>query len=193
MFGAGVDPLGEVLAAVRSLVAGFEVDGLDAPEAAQVVEQCAEAERLLGALRALAAATLEDKALWRREGFRSVGAWMASKTGTAVGPAIGTSEMVRLLADLPVMAEAFRCVRLSGMQAREIAAVAAEVPEAEAQLVEAAGKLTMRDLREECRRVEAAAAIDEDDRCRQVHRRRTIRSWVDRHNVARMSFRGTPD
>ena len=52
MFGAGVDPLGEVLAAVRSLVAGFEVDGLDAPEAAEVVDQCAEAERLLGALRA---------------------------------------------------------------------------------------------------------------------------------------------
>ena len=47
MFDAGVDPLGEVLAAVRSLVAGFEVDGLDAAEAAQVVEQCAEAERLL--------------------------------------------------------------------------------------------------------------------------------------------------
>jgi hypothetical protein len=193
MFGAGVDPLGGMLASVRSLVAGFEVDGLDAHEAAQVVEHCAEAERLLGALRALAAATLEDKALWRREGFRSVGAWMASKTGTAVGPAIGTIEMVGLLADLPVVAEAFRSGRLSEMQAREIAAVAAEVPEAEAQLVEAAGKLTMRDLREECRRVEAAAAVDEEDRYRQVHRRRTIRSWVDRHNVARMSLRGTPD
>jgi len=117
---------------------------------------------------------------------------MASKTGTAVGPAIGTIEMVGLLADLPVVAEAFRSGRLSEMQAREIAAVAAEVPEAEAQLVEAAGKLTMRDLREECRRVEAAAAVDEEDRYRQVHRGRTIRSWVDRHNVARMSMRGTP-
>jgi uncharacterized protein DUF222 len=193
MFGAGVDPLGEVLAGVRSLVAGFEVDGLDAQEAAQVVERCAEAERLLAALRVLAAATLEDRALWRREGFRSVAHWMASKTGTAVGPAIATMEMVGLLADLPVLAEAFRSGRLSEAQAREIAAVASEVPDAEEQLVEAAGKLTMRDLREECRRVEAAAAVDEDDRYRQVHRGRQIRSWVDRHNVARMSFRGTPD
>jgi hypothetical protein len=193
MFGAGVDPLGEVLAGVRSLVAAFEVDGLDAQEAAQVVERCAEAERLLAALRVLAAATLEDKALWRREGFRSVAHWMASKTGTAVGPAIATMEMAGLLADLPVLAEAFLAGRLSEAQAREIAAVAAEVPDAEEQLVEAAGKLTMRDLREECRRVEAAAAVDEDDRYRQVHRARQIRSWVDRHNVARMSFRGTPD
>ena len=56
---AGVDPLGDVLAAVRSLVAGFEVDGLDAHEAALVVEQCAEAERLLAALRGFAAWTLE--------------------------------------------------------------------------------------------------------------------------------------
>ena len=111
----------------------------------------------------------------------------------AVGPAIATMEMVDLLSDLPVLAEAFRAGRLSEAQAREIAAVASEVPDAEAQLVEAAGKLTLRSLQEECRRVEAAAAVDEDDRYRQVHRRRTIRSWVDRHNVGRMSFRGTPD
>ena len=193
MLDAGVDPLGEVLAAIRSLVAGFEVDGLDAHEAAQVVERCAEGERLLAALRGLAAATLQDKALWRREGFRSVAAWMASKTGTAVGPAIATMEMVSLLADLPVVAEAFRSGRLSEAQAREIAAVTSEVPGAEAQLVEAAGKLTLRGLQEECRRVEAAAAVDEDDRYRQVHRSRRIRAWVDRHNVGRLSARMTPD
>jgi hypothetical protein len=194
MFDAGVDgPLGQVLASVRSLVAGFEVDGLAAHEAAQVVEQCAEAERLLAALRVLAAATLEDKALWRREGFRSVAHWMAAKTGTAVGPAIATMEMAGLLADLPVVAEAFRAGRLSEPQAREIAEVAAEVPEAQEQLVEAAGKLSLRGLQEECRRVEAAAIVDEDDRHRRVHRSRHVRSWVDRHGIGRMSFRGTPD
>ncbi len=194
MFDAGVEsPLGELLASVRSVVAGFEVAGLDAYDAAQVVEECAEAERLLGALRILAAATLEDKALWRREGFRSAAHWMASKTGTAVGPAIATLEMAGLLADLPVVAEAFRAGRLSEAQAREIAAVASEVPDAEEQLVEAAGKLTLRGLQEECRRVEAAAAVDEDDRYRQVHRSRKIRAWVDRHNVGRLSATMTPD
>src|SRR6185295_11241858 len=140
MFDAGVDSLDEVLAAIRSLVAGFEVDGLDAHEAAAVVERCAEGERLLSALRVLAAATLEDKALWRREGFRSVAAWMASKTGTAVGPAIATMEMAALLTDLPMVAEAFRSGGLSEVQAREIAAVASDVADAEEQLVEAAGK-----------------------------------------------------
>ena len=120
MFGAGVDPLVEVLASVRSLVTGFEAGSLAAHEAAQVVEQCAEAERLLGVLRLMAATTLEDKALWRREGFRSVASWMASKTGTAVGPAIASMEMVGLLADMPVVAEAFLAGRLSeGAGARD--------------------------------------------------------------------------
>src|SRR5438046_9785121 len=119
MFDAGVDgPLGEVLASVRSLVAGIEVEGLAAHEAARVVEECAEAERLLAALRVLAATTLEDKALWRREGFRSVAAWMASKAGTAVGPAIATMETAGLLADLPGAREALRSGRLPAGPAR---------------------------------------------------------------------------
>ena len=194
MFDAGVDrPLGEVVAGIRSLVAGFEVDGLDAHEAAQVVEDCAEAERLLAALRVMAALTLEDKALWRREGFRSVGHWMASKTGTAPGTAIASLEMAGRLADLPMVAAAFRDGRLSEAQAREIADVAWEVPEAEEQLLEAAGKLTLRSLQEECRRVEAAAAVDEDDRYRRVHRSRNLRAWTDRHGVGRMSLRTTAD
>src|SRR3977135_779952 len=144
MFDAGVgSPLDEVLASIRSVVAGVEVDDLDTQVAARVVEQCAEAERLLGALRVLATATLRDKALWRRQGFRSAAAWMASKTGTAVGTAIATMEMADRLEDLPVVAAAFRAGLLSEAQAREIAGVASEVPDAEEQLVEAAGKLTL--------------------------------------------------
>lgn len=86
MFDTGVDsPLDDLLASIRLKVAGIEVDGLEAPAAALLVERCAEAERLLAALRVRAAATLADKALWRREGFRSVAAWMASHTGTGLG------------------------------------------------------------------------------------------------------------
>jgi hypothetical protein len=174
-------------------MAEVEVEHLDAPAAARLVEECAEAERLLAALRVLAAATLEDKALWRREGFRSVGAWMASKTGTALGTAIATMDMVDRLAELPLLAEAFWDGRLSEAQAREIADVASELPDTQEQLLEAAGKLSLRSLREECRRVEAAAAVDEDERYRQVHRRRSLRAWVDRHGMGHLSTRLTPD
>jgi hypothetical protein len=174
-------------------MAEVEVDELDAPSAAQIVEECAEAERFLAALRLLAAATLEDKTLWRREGFRSVGAWMASKTGQPVGTAIATLEMVSQLAELPLLAEAFWDGRLSEAQAREIADVASELPDSQEQLLDAAAKLSLRSLREECRRVEAAAAVDEDEQYRQVHRRRGLRSWVDRRGMGHLSVRLTPD
>jgi hypothetical protein len=193
MVDAGVDgPLDELLGSVRSVVGGVDVGGLDVPAAVQVVERCAEAERLFAALRVVVTATLENKAVWRREGFRSVAAWMASKTGTPVGPAIATLEMAGLLKDLPLLAEAFRDGRLSEAQAREIADVASEVSDAEEQLVEAAGNLTLKGLREECQRVEAAAIIDEDDRYRRVHKQRRTRAWV-RKGVGHFSASMTAD
>src|SRR5258705_8217661 len=140
MFGVGVESqLGELVALVRSLVAGVAVDGLDANDAARVVEECAAAERLLAALRVLAASSLQDKALWRREGFRSVAAWMASKTGTAVGTALASLEMVEQLDRLPATQAAFRAGLLSEVQARQIADAASVAPEAEEELLVAAG------------------------------------------------------
>jgi hypothetical protein len=186
-------PLDELLGSVRSVAAGMDVDALDAQVAARVAERCAEAERLFAALRCFATATLTDKALWRREGFRSAAAWMASKTGTAVGPAVAILQMVDQLGNLPFVAGAFRAGVLSEAQAREIVDVASEVPEAEEQLLQAAGKLSLRGLQEECRRVEAAAIVDEDGRYRRVHRSRHVRDWVDRHGVGHLSLRTTPD
>ncbi|HYH51900.1 MAG TPA: DUF222 domain-containing protein, partial [Acidimicrobiia bacterium] len=129
----------------------------------------------------------------RREGFRSVAAWMASKTGAPVGTSITTLEMAAHLDDLPLVAEAFRAGRLSEAQMREIVHVASEVPGTEGQLLTAAETLSLKALREECRRVEAAAAVDADDRYRQIRRSRDVRSWVDRHGVGHMSARMTPD
>jgi len=190
---AGVEsPLGELLPLVRSVVGGVDVGQLEVPEAVRLVEECAEAERLFAALRLVVAATLENKAVWRRDGFRSPAAWMASKTGTAVGPAIASLEMVRLLEELPALAAAFREGRLSEVQAREIAEVASEVPEAESRLVEAAHSLSLKDLRDECARIEAASLVDEDDRHRRVHKKRRTRAWV-RKGEGHFSAVMTPD
>ena len=194
MFDAGVDtPLDELLPVIHSIAGSVDVEHLDVTLAARLVEQCAEAERVLAALRVLAAATLQDRAVWRREGFRSVAEWMASKTGGAVGPAIDALGMVEHLPDLPVVAEAFRGGRLSAAQAVEIVDVASEAPETQEQLLEAAGKLSLRGLREECQRVKASVIVDEEDRYRRVHRSRRMRAWVDRHNVGRLNARMTPD
>ena len=194
MFDAGVESsLDDVVGLIRLVAGGVDVDELDVTTAARVVEQCAEAERVLAALRVVVAASLKDRAFWRREGFRSVAAWMAAKTGTAAGPAIEAVEMAGQLGDLPLLAEAFRAGQVSVAQAVEIADVAGEAPETQEQLIEAAGKVSLRGLREECQRVKAAVIVDDDDRYRQVHRSRRVRAWVDRHNVGRLSARLTPD
>jgi hypothetical protein len=172
-------------------MAETEFGQLDAPSAARLVEECAEAERLLAAVRVMATATLENKAWWRREGFPSPAAWMASKTGTAVGPAIATLEMAALLKELPLLAAAFADGLLSEAQAKEIADVASQVPDAQEQLIEAAGKLTLRGLREECQRIEAAS-IDDDERHRRVHKRRRTRAWV-RKGEGTFTAKMTPD
>src|SRR5258706_6163580 len=86
MFDVGVEgPLDAVLVSIRSVVAGVDLDGLESLDAALVVERCAEAERLLAALRVLATARLADKALWRRGGVRAAAAWVAAQTGAAGG------------------------------------------------------------------------------------------------------------
>src|SRR2546430_15147730 len=88
MIDAGVDsPLGQVLGSIRSVVAGVEVDGLDVQSAARLVEDCAEAERLLAALRVLAAASLQDRAVWRRGGGPSAAGRGGSQTRAAGGAA----------------------------------------------------------------------------------------------------------
>ena len=194
MFGAGVDSeLTELLGSVRLVAGGVDVERLDVRAAAAVVEQRAEAERILAALRVTAAARLEGAAIWRREGFRSVAAWMAARTGGAVGPAVDALEMAGQLGRLPVVTEAFREGRLSVAQAVEIVDVAAEAPPVQDQLVEAAGKLSLKGLREQCRRVKASLIVDDDDRYRRVHRKRRIRAWVDRDDVGHLSATMTPD
>lgn len=183
----------EVLGLLRPAVARLDVETLDPEEAAGLVGRLVEVEQLAAAGRVLATRALEHSEVWRREGFRSAAAWMAAQAGTPVGPAIATMEMARLLDDLPLVAAAFRAGRLSEAQAREIVDAATECPDAEQQLVDAAEKLSLGDLREECRRVKAAAMVDEEERYRKLRRGRYLRSWTDRDGAVRLAGRFTPD
>jgi uncharacterized protein DUF222 len=135
-------------------------------------------------------AKLGDDAL---DGARSPAAWMASKTGTPLGQAIATMEMVKHLDGLPAIAEAFRAGRLSLAQAREIVAAARDCPEDEDELLELAGRLTMAELKEACARVRAAAVTDPVERHEKIRKRRYLHSWTDGEGAVRLDARLTPD
>ena len=181
-----------VLGRLRPVVGELDVEALDPEAAGDLVGLAVEIEQLGAALRVLATRAVSRGDRWRREGFRSA-AGMAAQAGTAVGPAIATMEMAGLLDGLAVVAAAFRAGRLSEAQAKEILDAAAEVPDAEQQLVDAAGKLSLVELREECRRVKASVITDEDDRYRRIRKGRYLRSWMDRDGAVRLSARLAPD
>ena len=188
MFDSVVDVLGRL----RPVVAELDVEALDGEVAAGLVELFVEIEQLAAAGRVLATLAVEPER-WRREGFRSAAAWMAAQAGTPVGPAVATLEMAGQLAGLPVVAAAFRAGRLSEAQAKEIVNAAAEVPEAQQQLVDAAGKVSLAELREECARVKASVITDEAERYRRIRKGRYFRSWMDRDGAVRLAARLTPD
>jgi hypothetical protein len=60
-------------------------------------------------------------------------------------------------------------------------------------LLDTAEVMSLAELREECRRVKAAAITDEDDRYRRLRKGRYLRSWTDRDGAVRLSARLTPD
>src|SRR5256885_3789092 len=189
MFVAGV---AEVLEVLRPLVGKLGSEPVGSDEAVELVELGIEVERLGAAVRMMAARSV-DGAGWKAAGFRSAASWRAARAGLPVGPSIAAMDTLRLLDDLPATAEAFRSGRLALAQVSEIADVASEWPATEQQLLDAAEVMSLNQLREECRRVKAAAVTDADDRHRRLHRGRYLRSWTDRDGAVRLSARLTPD
>jgi HNH endonuclease len=82
------------------------------------------------------------------------------------------------LQHLPVTQAALRNGTLSNAQAVEVARGAIVAPNTETQLLNLAKHATVRDLRDATSRV-VAAATDEAERHRQVHKSRYFKSWTD--------------
>jgi len=174
------------------VVAGFDPALVDGARAARLVEEFAAIERLAGAGRVLAARRVAESGAWKRDGDRSAAHWMARKTGTSVGAAVGTPETARRLEELPATEDALRTGLLSGPQAEEIASAAAADPDAEDQLLDVAATEGLVGLRERCRRVRAAACADETARHRAIHASRYLRHR-EADGAFRMELRSTVD
>jgi len=177
---------------LRSEIAGFEPERLSGSDAALVLEAFAEIGKLADAGTLLAARRVESSNVWRKSGHRSAAAHVAETTGTGLGPAITTLEAARQLGSLPATDEALRDGRLSESQVKEIAGAATVQPNAEKELVDAAGKQPMSVLKLRCRRVKATGS-DQRSRYTAIHRGRYLRNWTDDDGAVRFDARLTPD
>jgi len=177
-----------IAAGLRSVVAGFEPDGLSGEAAVRALEVFAEIERLGAAGKALSARRVEVTRAWQGSGMRSAAHFMAARCRSSVRSAVESLETARRLEGLPATAQALRSGRLSALQAREIVTTVGDRPQLEAELVAAANSETVTALQERCRAVRAegpgASEIYE-----QVRRGRYLRHWSDEEGALRLEAR----
>lgn len=187
------EKLDAALETLRDAVSRLGKEHLSGVDAARLVDLFTAGERMCAAGRTLAAGRVEETNIWQRDGHRSAAEWVAAKTGTPLGQAIGMVEMGHRLADLPATRDAFCAGDLSEVQAREISGAATADPRAEQALLETARTETVKALREECRMVRAAAVPDEIAAYEKIHRGRYLRHWTDPDGAVRLDARLTPD
>lgn len=165
-----IDEAAEVLSAA---VRGLEPENLEPDDAARLVKTFTALTKLAESGRTIVAPYVEGAGLWRRDGHRSPEAWLAAEAGIPHGEAKAILETGRRLVQAPEVDDAVRDGDLSFDQMKEVAEGAEAEPGAARRLLDAArGGKTVKQLRDETRRVKAAA---EDDQYGVYERRRRAR------------------
>jgi hypothetical protein len=187
-----VSRLGSLIEGLKACVAALDPGGLSGEVAMELHAGFTELERLGAAGRLLTGERVASSEVWRRGGFRSAADWLARAGGTAPERAREALETAGSLSERRVVAAELRAGRLSEVQAHVIVDAASVCPETEAGLVEFARAHSLRQLREECRRVKNSAdsAAGEYEK---VHRSRSFRSWTGRDGAFCFSGRVTTD
>ncbi|HEY1739195.1 MAG TPA: hypothetical protein VGI86_10815 [Acidimicrobiia bacterium] len=90
--------MGDVLA---SIAEDFDADLYTGEQAQRIVCVAADIERFAITLKTLAMRRVDQTDQWKRDGFRSLQAWLAGTTGTTMTDAHGTVELGAQLESLP--------------------------------------------------------------------------------------------
>lgn len=165
-------------------VRSIDAARLSPPEVAALLDQYALLEKLAAAGKTALAATLRGHA-----GARAV----AAATGSSFGQAKDVIETGKRLRDQPLVAAAMAAGLLSQQQASEVSAGVEKDPDAAAHLLEVAASSTLRDLRDEVRRIIAGADPDPDASYDAVKASRYVRYRSSRDGAVEGSFRLTAD
>jgi len=111
-----------LLDGLRDVVRALDGSTVAASDAARLVDQFSEIERLAVAGRTLAARRVQETKAWRASGSPSIVAWMAEHSRASYRHAAATINMAMRLEQLPATKEALVAGNLSERQASEISA-----------------------------------------------------------------------
>ena len=172
------DELQSTVAHLRELTSRIDIDVVAGKDAAALVGIADEIRRAGDSLRTVAVGQVERTNSWKGEGAKSISEWLATETDCPQYEAQSVVLLANQLQHLPVTQAALLNGSLSNAQAVEVARGAIVAPNTETQLLNLAKHATVRDLRDATSRV-VAAATDEAERHRQVHKSRYFKSWTD--------------
>ena len=187
------DDLRGAITTLETTSRALEPACLDGRDAAALVQIAARGKRICAAIESLAARRVADTKVWRQEGHRSAGDWLAEKTGETVGAAARQLGTARALENLPETDAAFREGRLSETQAHEITSAAGADPHAERDLLDTAASTSVKGLRDRCRQARAGAEADDRAWARRLHETRRVHRWTDADGAYRADVRLAPD
>ena len=172
------DRLNQLTTELQTYISSIDVDCVDAGGARALVEIAERVRRAGDSLRTVAVGQVERTNAWKGEGAKSISEWLSTETDCAHYEAQSVVLLANQLQHLPVTTAALLSGDLSGTQAVEVARGAIVAPNTETQLINLSRHATVRDLRDATSRV-VAAATDEAERHRQVHKSRFLKSWTD--------------
>ena len=175
------------------LVSSVDADALDGPRARRLYDAATEIEQRAGALRLLVTGRLEECNAWKKDGDRTPANFVARTTGTTVRQAVESLQTARRLDPHGGVADALRAGEVTAAQAAPIAEAVSADPHAEKELLAHAQTDSLQGLREECRRVKAAARTDELDHNDAIRRSRYLRTWTDPEGAGRGEWKLPPE
>jgi hypothetical protein len=190
-----VEELSKATTALSGVVRDLDGDALSGADAALLVERFSVISRLAAAGIALCAKRVNETRFFERCGHKSAESWLGDRTGEPAGSARSVIATGGLLSDLPELEGAFRAGELSSEQAAQVARGGAADPASARQLLDHAKTGSLRELRAEADKLEAAARSREEDEARHARIRagRHLRTWLDADGSFKGRFSLTAD
>jgi Domain of unknown function (DUF222) len=179
--------------ALADLCAALDPESIPLDDAGEVYASLARMERLVSGAKVRMASRVAQSDGWRRSGHRSAAECLARLSGTTTGAAHAELATSKHVTELPGTAGALRRGELSASQAAAIADAAAVDQSAEGRLLETARRGSLRELRDECARVRAAADPDAEARHARIRRERSLHTFCDRDGAWNLHARGPAD
>jgi hypothetical protein len=168
---AAASSFGAILGDLEAFVGRLEPEEFAPQHVPLLLGQIARAEKLCGAARLLLTRRAALLRADERDGAVSAARWFAGQSGEGVGVARRDLETAGKLAAQPELEQALRSGDISPAQASVLLPALEADPTAAPELLEAAGRDLLKDLRERCQSVIAAKRTEEEASAREARLR----------------------